>query len=233
MITKKKKLSKKEIKEDKLVSFMYNVESFYEDHKSKIISYGSILVIAIAAAYFYVNQQKVANENAGIELSRVMQIFDQGSYLEAIEGRQGTNIIGLKKIVEEYGGTENGESAKIFLANAYSYLGNYEDAIKYYEDYGGNIPVYKASAMAGMAGYYSSKNEYKKAADLYKNAANVFDLNAQNPDYLLNAAVNYYNSGEKEEARALLEKIKEDYSSSNARKQVDRYLALVDSQLDS
>ena len=233
MITKKKKLSKKEIKEDKLVSFMYNVESFYEDHKSKIISYGSILVIAIAAAYFYVNQQKVANENAGIELSRVMQIFDQGSYLEAIEGRQGTNIIGLKKIVEEYGGTENGESAKIFLANAYSYLGNYDDAIKYYEDYGGNIPVYKASAMAGMAGFYSSKNEYKKAADLYKNAANVFDLNAQNPDYLLNAAVNYYNSGEKEEARALLEKIKEDYSSSNARKQVDRYLALVDSQLDS
>ena len=87
--------------------------------------------------------------------------------------------------------------------------------------------------MAGMAGFYSSKNEYKKAADLYKNAANVFDLNAQNPDYLLNAAVNYYNSGEKEEARSLLEKIKEDYSSSNARKQVDRYLALVDSQLDS
>ena len=227
MITKKKKLSKKEIKEDKLVSFMYKVESFYEDHKSKIISYGLILVIAIAAAYFYVNQQKVANENAGLELSRVMIIFDGGSYLEAIEGRQGTNIIGLKRIVEEYGGTENGESAKIFLANSYSYLGNYEEAFKYFEDYGGNIQVYKASAMAGMGGYYSSKKEYNKAADLYKSAAGVFDLNAQNPDYLLNSAVNYYNSGDREEAKALLEKIKEDYSSSNARKQVDRYLALV------
>jgi len=227
MITKKKKLSKKEIKEDKLVSFMYNAESFYDDHKSKIISYGLILVIAIAAAYFYVNQQRVANENAGLELSRVMKIFDGGSYLEAIEGRQGTNIIGLKRVVEEYGGTENGESAKIFLANSYSYLGNYEEAFKYFEDYGGNIQVYKASAMAGMGGYYSSKKEYKKAADLYKSAAGVFDLNAQNPDYLLNSAVNYYNSGDREEAKALLEKIKEDYSTSNARKQVDRYLALV------
>jgi tetratricopeptide (TPR) repeat protein len=233
MITKKKKLSKKEMKEDKLVSFMVSVESFYEDHKSKIFTYGLIIVIAIAAAYFYVNQQKVENENAGIELSRVMKIFDQGSYLEAIEGRQGTNIIGLKKIVEQYGGTENGESAKIFLANAYSYLGNYEDAFKYYEDYGGSIHVYKASAMAGMAGYYSSKEEYKKAADLYKSAASVFDLNAQNPDYLLNAALNYYKSGDAEEAKALLEKIKEEYSTSNAGKQVDRYLALVNSQLDS
>jgi tetratricopeptide (TPR) repeat protein len=233
MITKKKKLSKKEIKEDKLVSFIGSVESFYEDHKSKIISYGLILVIAIAAAYFYVNQQKIANENAGIELSRVMKIFDAGSYLEAIEGRQGTNIIGLKRIVEEYGGTKNGESAKIFLANAYSYLGNYEDAFKYYDDYGGSIHVYKASAMAGMAGYYSSKEEYKKAADLYKSAAGVFDLNAQNPDYLLSAAVNYYNSGDKEEARVLLEKIKEDYTTSNAGKQVDRYLALVNSHVDS
>lgn len=229
MITKKKKLSKKEIKEDKLVTFMYKVESFYEDHKSKIISYGLILVIAIAAAYFYVNQQKIANENAGLELSRVMKIFDDGLYLEAIEGRQGTNIIGLKRIVEEYGGTENGESARIFLANSYSYLGNYEEAFKHYEDYGGNIQVFKASAMAGMAGYYSSKKEYKKAAELYKSAAGVFDLNAQNPDYLLNSAVNYYSSGDREEAKVLLEKIKKDYSSSNARKQVDRYLALVNS----
>jgi tetratricopeptide (TPR) repeat protein len=229
MITKKKKLSKKEIKEDKLVSFMVSVESFYEDYKSKILTYGAILVIAIAAAYFYLSQQKVDNENAGIELSRVMKIFDEGSYLEAIEGRQGTNIIGLKRIVEEYGGTENGETAKIFLANAYSYLGNYEDAFKYYEDYGGSIHVYKASAMAGMAGYYSTKDEYKKAADLYKSAASVFDMNAQNPDYLLNAAINYFNSGDKDEARVLLEKIKEDYATSNAGKQVDRYLALVNS----
>ena len=229
MITKKKKLSRKEIKEDKLVTFMYGIESFYEEHKSKITTYGLILVIAIAGAYFYVSQQKVENENAGIELSRVMSIFDQGSYLEAIEGRQGTNVIGLKRIVEEYGSTENGESAKIFLANSYSYLGNYEEAFKYFEDYGGSIDVYKASAMAGMAGYYASKKEYKKAADLYKKASSVFNLNAQNPDYLLNAAVNYYNSGDNEEASVLLERIKTDYSSSNASKKVDRYLALVNS----
>ncbi|GMR24895.1 MAG: hypothetical protein BMS9Abin39_0165 [Ignavibacteria bacterium] len=227
MITKKKKLSKKEIKEDKLVSFMYKVEYLYEKYKSKSTLYGGILIVAIAAAYFYINNQNELNDQASLELSRVMNIFNSGSYLEAIEGRQGTNIIGLKRIVEEYGSTENGETAKIYLASAYSYLGNYEKAIKYYEDYSGGIDIYKASALAGKAGYYAAKNEYKKAADLYKNAANIVEINAQNPDYLLNAALNYFNAGEKDEARILLTKIKEEYSSSNARKEVDKYLALV------
>ncbi len=227
MITKKKKLSKKEIKEDKLVSFMYKVEYLYEKYKSKSTLYGGILIVAIAAAYFYINNQNELNDQASLELSRVMNIFNTGSYLEAIEGRQGTNIIGLKSIVEEYGSTENGETAKIYLASAYSYLGNYEKAIKYYEDYSGDIDIYKASALAGKAGYYAAKNEYKKAADLYKNAANIVEINAQNPDYLLNAALNYFNAGDKDEARILLTKIKEEYSSSNARKEVDKYLALV------
>ena len=228
MLSKKKKLSKKEIKEDKLVSLMVMVENFYEDYKSKIVLYSGILIVAALAAYFYVNQQKVANEEADLHLSRVMQIFDSGSYLEAIEGRQGTNIIGLKQVVEEFGSTENGETAKIYLAGAYSYLGNYQEAFKYYEDYSGSIDIYKASALAGMAGYYATKKDYQKAADLYKDAAGAAEINAQNPDYLLDAAVNYYNAGDTEEAKILLEKIKEDYATSEARKQVDKYLALVE-----
>jgi tetratricopeptide (TPR) repeat protein len=232
MLTRKKKLSKKEIKEDKLVSFLYKVENFYDEYRSKIILYGGVLVVAIAIAYFYMNQQKAENDKAGLELSRVTPVFDSGSYLEAIEGRQGTDIIGLKRIVEQYGSTENGETAKIYLANAYAYLGNYDEALKYYESYDGSIDIFKASALGGTAGYYANKNEYQKAADLYKEAASVAKVNAQNPDYLLDAAVNYYNAGNNEEAKILLEKIKEDYATSEANKQVDRYLALVDLPAD-
>jgi len=227
MLNKKKKLSKKEIKEDKLVSLMVKVENFYEDYKSKIFLYCGIFAVAALAAYFYVNQQKAANEEAGLHLSRVMQIFDSGSYLEAIEGQQGNNIIGLKQVVEEYGSTENGETAKIYLANAYSYLGNYEEAFKYFNDYSGSNDIYKASALAGMAGYYAAKKDYQKAADLYKEASDVTVINAQNSDYLLSAAVNYYNAGNNEEARILLEILKEEYAASAAGKQADKYLALV------
>ena len=228
MITRKKKLSKKEIKEDKLVSFLYNIESFYEENKRRIFTYGLIFLVVVGAVYVYMGQRREENEKAGLELSRVMDIFNSGSYLEAIEGRQGTNIIGLKRLVEEYGSTENGETAKIYLANAYSYLGNYDEAFKYYQDYDGDIDVFKASAKAGIAGYYASKQEYKKAADLYKEAASITDIDPQNPDYMLDAAVNYIKAGEKEDSKVLLNKIKEDYKTSEAFKQVDKYLALAD-----
>ncbi len=227
MIKKKRKLSKKEIKEDKLVSFVYKAQSFYEDYKNKIFTYGTVVVVAVALAYFYVNQKRADNENAGVELSRTMILYDQGAYLQAIEGQQGTNIIGLKKIVEDYSGTENGESAKIFLANSYSFLGNYDQALIYYEDYDGSIDYFIAAAIAGIAGYYASKNDFEEAAVLYLEAADVTEVNAQNPEYLLNAGINLLKTGNKEEAKILFETIREQYPASLAGREISQYLALI------
>ncbi len=227
MLLKKKKLSRKEIKEDKLVTYYYSVENFFIKYKNKLLPYAGIIIIAVVAVYFYLNQKSESNEKAGIELSRIMNIFDQGSYLEAIEGKQGTNIVGLKKLVEEYGGTENGETAKIYLANCYSYLGNYDEAIKYFEDYSGSIDYFKSASLAGRAGYYASKNEYDKAADLYLEASRTSKINSQNPDYLLNAGIYYMKAGNKEEAKILFERIKEDYTSSVAYREVDKHLSLI------
>jgi tetratricopeptide (TPR) repeat protein len=227
MLQKKKKLSKKEIKEDKLITYFYSAENFFTKYKNKILPYTGVVLIAVVAVYFYLNQKAENNEKAGIELSRIMSIFNQGSYLEAIEGKQGTNIIGLKRLVEEYSGTENGETAKIYLANCYAYLGNYDEAIKYYEDYSGNIDYFKAASLAGRAGYYASKNNYEKAADLYLEASKLTEINSQNPDYLLNAGIYYMKLGNKEEAKILFNRIKEDYTSSLANREVDKYLSLV------
>lgn len=227
MLQKKKKLSKKEIKEDKLINFYKTAVVFFEKYKNKIFTYAGVLVVVAAAVYFYVNQKAETNEKAGLELSRIMTIYDQGSYLEAIEGKQGTNIIGLKRVVEEFNGTENSETAKIYLANCYSFLGNYDEAFKYYDDYSGSIDYFKAAALAGQAGYYASKGNYEKAANLFLQASKMSKINSQNPDYLLNAGINYLKVGEKEEAKILFNQIKEDYTTSLANKEVDKYLSLI------
>jgi tetratricopeptide (TPR) repeat protein len=227
MLQKKKKLSRKEIKEDKLINFYKSSVVFFEKYKNKIFNYAAVIVVVAAAVYFYLNQQSESNEKAGLELSRIMPVYAQGSYLEAIEGKQGTNIIGLKRLVEEYGGTENGETAKIYLANCYAFLGNYEEAFKYYKDYGGSIDYFQAAALAGQAGYYASKSDYKKAADLYLKASKQSDINSQNPDYLLNAGIYYFKSGDKQQAKILFNKIKDEHSTSLANREVDKYLSLI------
>ncbi len=227
MLQKKKKLSKKEIKEDKLINLYKLSIKFFDEYKSKVLLYTGVLVVVAAAVYFYVNQKAESNEKAGLELSRIMPLYDQGLHLEAIEGRQGTNIIGLKKLVEEYSGTENGETAKIYLANSYSFLGNNEEALKYYEDYGGSIDYFEAAALAGQAGYFANKDEFEKAANLYLKASKRSRINSQNPDYLLNAGICFLKVGEKEEAKILFNSIKEEYATSLAYREVDKYLSSI------
>src|ERR1035437_8706502 len=161
MLTKRKKLSRKEIKEDKLVTTYYKALAFFEENKNRLAMYAGILAVVILAIVLFMNNKKKNNEIAGTELARVMNVYDSGNYLEAIEGRAGTKLIGLKKLVESYGSTENGEIAKIF----------------------------KATALAGQASYQAYKKNYEKAADLYKKAAFVSVADVLNPEYLLQAGI--------------------------------------------
>lgn len=227
MLAKKKKLSKKEIKQDRLVELYYKSQSYFEDNKNRILLYAGIAVIAVLAVFYYLDQRADKNNKAGLELSRVMNFYDSGAYLEAIEGRQGTDIIGLKQIVDSYGSTENGETAKIYLANSYALLGQTEEAYNFYKDYGGSIDMYKAASYAGQASYHAFKNEHQKAADLYYRASQVDVNNIQRSDYILQAGINYLAAGDHQEAKDLFQTIKDDYKGSAAFTTVDRYLVQI------
>jgi tetratricopeptide (TPR) repeat protein len=225
MLTKQKKLSRKEIKEDKLVEFYYKSQSFFEENKNKIFTYLGAVALVVLAVILFMNYRSGQNQEAAGHLSKVMDMYDAGDFLGAIEGKKDVKILGLKEIVANYGSTENGETAKIYLANSYASLGKPDEALKYYEDYGGDIDIYKASSLAGQAGIYSSKNEFEKAADLYMKASKVAKTIVMNADYIFLAAVNYFDAGNKEQAKNLLQTIKDDYKTSAVYSQVDRYLS--------
>jgi tetratricopeptide (TPR) repeat protein len=225
MLTKQKKLSRKEIKEDKLVEFYYKSISFFEQNKNKVFTYLGAVAIVVLAVILFLNYRSGQNEEAAGHLSKVMQMYDAGDYLGAIEGKKDVKMLGLKEIVAQYGSTKNGEIAKIYLANSYANLGKPDDAFKYYEDYSGSMDIYQAAALAGQAGYYSSKNEYEKAADLYMKASKVSKTDVMNADYIYQAAINYFEAGDKEQSKNLLKTIKEDYKTSAVYSQVDRYLS--------
>ena len=227
MLTKKKKLSKKEIKEDKLIAFYYKSYAYLTENRQRLMMYSGGLVVLIVLIIFYLNHRAQQNKEAGVQLARVMNLYDNGAYLEAIEGQAGTNVLGLKKIVDQYGSTENGEIAKIYIANSYNYLGKSDEALKYFEDYDGGINMYKAAALAGAAGCYASKNNYEKAAELYKKAAHVSKDDVLNPDYLLHAGINYLNAGKAKEAKSMFDQIKKDYATSSAMRETGKYLAQV------
>jgi tetratricopeptide (TPR) repeat protein len=229
VLAKKKKLSKKEIQEDKLVTTFYEAKSFYDENQIAIFSGVGILIALVLVVVLYTGKLAESNLSASVELTRVLKTYNAGLYLQAIDGKAGTQEIGLAKIVDEYGGSEQGELARIYLANAYFYTEQYDKAMEAYDDYSGSDNLMVASALAGKAGCYENQKDYESAAKFYSKAANVSNYVPSNPDYLLNAGINYLKIKNNSEAKSVLDKVKKDYSTSLAAREVDKYLALINS----
>jgi len=224
VLTKRKHLSRKEIKEDKFVTAYYKTVQYADTYKTQLLIGVAVVLVAALGAYWYVTSQQEANTKATAEFSKVMPIYDAGSYKEAIDGRPASGVKGLKSIVEEYGSTQQGEIAKIYLANAYYDLGEFDEALKYYEDYSGKGGIFQASAYAGEAAYYEAKENWEDAANYYERAFNETETNSFNADYMLKAAINYQKIGKNDKAKELLKQLKKDYPQTLASRDADRYL---------
>ncbi len=222
------KFKAKEEKREASVELYYKILGWYEENKKYVFGGVAVLIVIIAAVVFFGISNKQNNEAAGTALSQVLPQYESGAFLQAIDGDPAKKITGLKKIVETYSGTENGEAAKIYLANAYSYLGKLEDAFKYYDDYSGSNPIFKAAAEVGKAGYYESKKEFDKAVEGYEKAASFSKENPMNAQYLLSAAIVLVETDKKEQAKELLITLKTDYAKSPVMPEVDRYLSIVE-----
>lgn len=225
MLAPKKKITKREIKQDRLVETYFKVKTFYEDNQKKIlIAAGSLFVIILLIVYF-VNRAKERDIESATLLGNVISLYEQGQYQQAIDGIPARNIKGLKEIADKFGGTESGESAKVLLANSYYNLGKIDEALKYYEDYGGNNKYFKATANAGAAACYEIKGEKEKAAQLFLKAAKVIESEVFTPEYLLYAARIYSEIGKKEHSKKILEQIKREYPNSAQAREYERYVA--------
>lgn len=215
------------MKQDGLVYSYYKAYEYFEHNKSQVII--AVGAIAVIVALIFVYQSNKANNNllAAEQLAKVMPLYDQAQYQLAIDGQPGTELIGLKSIVDEYGSSEQGEIAKIYLANSLYYTGKVEEALDAYEDYSGTNPLHKAVAITGIASCYSSEGKNLEAAEHFEKAAFVNKYNPLNADYLLKASINFKKAGKEKEAEELLKIIKTDYASSNEAKEAEKYLTSI------
>src|SRR5512143_4127009 len=101
MLTPKKKISKKEIKEDALLTAYAEATTFYYENK-KMINYALTgLVVLVIGILIFMNNRKASNEKAQLEFAKVFALYDAGSteksqFNAAIQGKPEQGIIGLK-----------------------------------------------------------------------------------------------------------------------------------------
>ena len=165
------------------------------------------------------------NEKAATELGKLIAVYDQNQFQQAVDGMPERSIKGLKEIVDSYGGSRNGEIARFYLANAYYNLGRYDDALEQFEDFSPSDELLTVSRLAGIGSCYEARGKYAEAASHFEKAATRYTNDVNNAENLGHAARNYAQAGDKGRALELYKKIKKDYPKSAVARDVDKFIA--------
>jgi tetratricopeptide (TPR) repeat protein len=229
MLRAQKKISKREIKEDKLITTYFQARTWLDDNRNRLGSIGGVVIVIILAIWFYSNNVRGNNEKAALDFGKVFTYYDNGQYSIAISGIPEKNVAGLQTIVDNYGSTRAGNMARFYLANAYYETQNFDKALEYFDAYSGGNDLLQISAYAGMASCYEAKNDFRKAAEYYEKAGVKKADDPNVAENLVNAARSYAKAGEKERALELLTKVKKEHPASPVLREYDRYLAEINS----
>ncbi len=209
--------------DNKLFNYYLVISDFIDKNKKYFYSALLIILVVVVVAILYVKKKSSENEEASAELMKVRQVYLTGAYDQAIYGDSLGQSRGLLFIVDNYGSTESGETAKILLANSFMALKDYDKAEYYYKDYSGRVEYLKAASHSGLGSVYEAKGDYTNAAKEFEKAYKVNKEQLNSDEYLFNAIKNLYLAKDYEGTKKLIEEFKTEFPKSKYLGQLERY----------
>ena len=190
------------------------INEFVQKNGRMIVIFSVALILLIGLILlFRANSQK--NElNASKALARIESYYTNGEYENALFAPdslpliRGEKLIGLVKIIDEYGSTLAGERAALFAADAFYQLGKYSDAKIYYEKaIQSGIQEIKVGGLAGTGACNERDGKLKDAAANYLKAVDLIADEGLQLRYLYFAALCNEKVGEKDAAKKIYRQI--------------------------
>jgi tetratricopeptide (TPR) repeat protein len=191
-----------------------SVNAFVQKNGKMIVIISVAVIVLVGLILLFKSNSQKNEENAMIALSRVETYYFQGDYENALFAPDSLptvrdkKVIGLVKIVNEYGSTKAGERATLFAADAYFNLGKFPDAKIYYEKaiQSKNNEI-KVGGYAGSAACNEKDGKLKDAAANYLKAVNLINDEGLKLRYLYFAGLCSEKTGEKNEAKKIYRQI--------------------------
>ena len=180
----KKKSSKTQLDQgdNKVVRF----QRFVENNR-KLVMWVSFGIVAVTVLFFVIRSwsEKKSEENmkmASVALNRILDYYNKADYMKSLYGDstkmiRGQKVIGLIDIIDEYGGTEQAEIAKLYAGNCYLGMQKSREAISYFEKaIGADSKMVMMGANAGLGAANEMAGNYKTAIDNYDKASELADI---------------------------------------------------------
>ena len=193
-------------------------EAFFENNKKAIMGCVVAIIVIIAGCILFNTYylEPRANE-ASTELAKSQELFDQQQYEKALPGFQ--------KVANEYGSTDAGNLAQLYIGICQANLGKWQEAVNALESFSGKGDQMISPAAEGALGNaYANLNQLDKAVEHLKKAADMADNNTLSPTFLIQAGEILESQGKKAEALKLYKQIKEKYVASMQYQTIDKYI---------
>ena len=201
-------------------------KGFWEKN-SKIILIASTAVILLVGGYlgykYFV--QMPAEEKAQEEIFSAEQHFRNDSLALALNGNATSS--GFLKVIKKYGSTKTGNIARLYAGECYLHLGDYNNAVKYLNDFNANGAKQVEAKAEGLLGdAYSELKKTDDAVSHYRKAGTLFpEDQAISSEYLFRAALLLEMNGKTKEAGELYQEVKDKFPRTEKGFIVDKYLA--------
>lgn len=221
----KKKITKKDLKEDKFVETTMLAKAYLEEHSKQVmIVIGAVLVLAILVM-MYLNHRSKRIEEASTLLGEAQFEFQSMNYTKARQL--------LDRLIEDYDGTDAASQGYFLLANLNYQQENYAEAEKLYkkfiDSYSGD-EILLASGYAGYAACLEHRGAHAEASKYYLKAQKTAPDFVEAPNYLYLAGLNYLEAGMKEKAKETFQKIIKKYKDSKRANDAKTQLIMLEKE---
>ena len=203
---------------------MSSSEAFIIKYKNKFLAGIAAIVIVVGGVLGYQHFISEPNEKKASEaLFRGEQYFMADNYEMALNG-DSLGYEGFLKVADKFSGTDAGELANAYAGICYAQLGQYENAIKYLDQFSADDQLVTPALMATMGNCYAQLGQLDKAAATLVKAADKANSHALSPIYLIQAGQIYEKLGKSSEAVNAYQTIKDKYFNSYQAMDIDKYI---------
>ncbi len=203
-----------------------NSAPFWETYQKQLI-YGVGAIAAVALLYFGYKYLIVEpkQKEAVAAMWKAQQMFDRDSFTQALNS-PALEADGFLAIIDKYGSTPAGNSAKYYAAVCYLQTGDFDNAIKYMEDYSAEGDLLPTMKYGILGDCYSEKQDFAKAISMYEKAADATDNETLVPIYLKKLGLLNEKQGNKEAAVKAFERIRSEFPNQNSAdwREVEKYI---------
>lgn len=151
--------------------------------------------------------------------------FERDSFQLALEN-PGGGFDGFLNIIDKYGGTPAGNTSKYYAGLCYLHMNDFDNAIKYLDDFDPEGDVLPAMKYGVLGDCYSEKKEYDKALDYYKKAVDAGDNEVLAAYYLKKLGMLNEYQGKMDAAKEAYERLRRDYPNPNSAdwRDIEKYI---------